>query len=113
MSYSCSNENIGKRVAELRKQHHLTQVQLADKIGITSKHLSEIERGITGISIDTQIELSSILNCSLDYLIKGEDYKSIDYIIPDSIVSILKSDNEQKTNLLVRYLELFNEIQNS
>ena len=56
MHSSSSNESIGKRVAELRKHQHYTQAQLANIIGITSKHLSEIERGVTGISIDTQVE---------------------------------------------------------
>lgn len=113
MTYSSSNENIGKRVARLRKQHKLTQTQLADRIGITSKHLSEIERGVTGISIDTQIELSSFLNCSIDYLIKGDDFKSIDSMIPDSIVSILKSNDESKKSLLIEYLLFFDRINNT
>ena len=113
MHSSSSNESIGKRVAELRKHQHYTQAQLANIIGITSKHLSEIERGVTGISIDTQVELSDTLNCSIDYLIKGDAYKSIDSLLPDSIVSILRSDDDAKKSLLIEYMMFFDRISNS
>ena len=56
MENPISNESIGKRVAALRKKQHLTQAQLADLVGATAKHISEIERGITGISIDMQVK---------------------------------------------------------
>ena len=89
MKYPISNENIGKRVATLRKQHNLSQAQLAEQIGSTSKHISEIERGVTGISIDTQVLLCEKLHCSLDFLIKGDEFRSVDAILPDPIVEIL------------------------
>ena len=43
MENPISNESIGKRVAALRKKQHLTQAQLADLVGATAKHISEIE----------------------------------------------------------------------
>lgn len=110
MSNQTTNESIGKRIARLRKLHHLTQAQLADQIGSTSKHVSEIERGITGISIDIQIQLSEKLHCSLDYLIKGEDYKSVDSFLPARIVEILRSQDVQEMNILMDYLNLYERI---
>ena len=44
MENPISNESIGKRVAALRKKQHLTQAQLADLVGATAKHISEIEQ---------------------------------------------------------------------
>ena len=88
MKNQSSNENIGKRIAKLRKQQHLTQAQLAEQIGASSKHISEIERGVTGISIDTQVLIAEKLSCSLDFLIKGEEYKSVDSLLPTGIVKI-------------------------
>ena len=37
---------IGKFIAECRKQKNLTQMQLAEKLGITDKAISKWERGI-------------------------------------------------------------------
>lgn len=105
-----SNENIGKRIASLRKRLHLTQAQLAEDIGCTSKHLSELERGITGVSIDIQVALSQRLNCSLDYLIKGQDFFSVDSYLPAAITETLKSNNEHEKSILIKYLELYEEL---
>ena len=104
-----SNENIGKRIAQLRK-FHLTQTQLAEQINTTSKHISEIERGVTGISIDTQVQLGEKLHCSLDYLIKGDEYESIDSILPSKINDILRSKDEKEIGLLLDYLKMYERI---
>lgn len=39
--------NIGTRISKLRHKHKLTQAQLSERLGITIKHLSESERGLT------------------------------------------------------------------
>ena len=38
---------LGQRLKLLRKDHNLTQENLAEKLGISVKHYSEVERGIT------------------------------------------------------------------
>lgn len=110
MKNEISNENIGRRIAKLRKQQNLTQAELAELICASSKHISEIERGVTGISIDTQVMLAEKLSCSLDYLIKGEEYKSVDTLLPSGIVSILQSQDEKEISLLLDYLKLYERI---
>lgn len=110
MKNQCSNENIGKRIAQLRKRQNLTQAALAEQIGATSKHISEIERGVTGISIDMQVQLSEKLFCSLDYLIKGKEFESVDSLIPPYIVDILHSQDEAEKALLLEYLKIYEKI---
>ena len=39
------NIKTGKLILSLRKSHHLTQKQLADKLGISDKAVSKWERG--------------------------------------------------------------------
>ncbi len=41
-----NQEKIGKFIAKCRKNHHLTQEQLAEKLGITYKDISKWECGI-------------------------------------------------------------------
>lgn len=62
---------LGQRLKLLRKDHNLTQENLAEKLGISVKHYSEVERGITGLSIENLIKVSNLFNVSLDYLLKG------------------------------------------
>lgn len=105
-----SNEEIGKRVATLRKRQHLTQDQLAEKVGVTSKHISEIERGVTGISIDLQIQLGEYLRCSMDYLIKGQEYINVDSLLPTKIIEILQSQDAYEIEILSEYLKIYKKI---
>lgn len=107
MDNQTSNECIGKRISELRKRQNLAQNKLADMIGTTPKHLSEIERGITGISIDVQVQLSEKLYCSIDYLVKGQEFQSIDSVLPPYIVEIVRSGKMDEIKLLTEYLNLY------
>ena len=40
-------ESIGRRIAELRKKANMTQMELADNMGITFQSISNWERGNT------------------------------------------------------------------
>lgn len=60
---------FGNRLRNLRKQRGKTQEQLAAAVNIGTVHLGNIELGKRGLSIDLMIELSNVLNVSLDYLI--------------------------------------------
>lgn len=64
---------IGKRIANARKLSGMTQEQLAHSIGFGVNHLSEIERGISGISVGKLMGLVKILNVSADYILFGKD----------------------------------------
>ena len=45
-------KDIGKRIAQLRKENKMTQLELSEALDISIKHMSEIERGITCLSIE-------------------------------------------------------------
>ena len=64
-------QEIGLRLKQIRKERHLTQEQISELLGISQKHYSEVERGITGLSVKHLIQISDILSISLDYLLKG------------------------------------------
>ncbi len=40
-------ENIGKRIREFRKKQNLTQVRLAEYIGVSDQAVSKWERGVS------------------------------------------------------------------
>lgn len=68
MDYS----SIGKRVKQRRKELNLTQTQIKAETGISSGNLSDIENGIKLPSTPTLLSLSQILNCSIDWILKGD-----------------------------------------
>ena len=63
---------IGKFIAECRKQKNLSQLQLAEQLGITDKAISKWERGISKPSSSIMLELCEILDISVNELLNGE-----------------------------------------
>ena len=63
---------IGKFIAECRKQKTLTQMQLAEKLGITDKAISKWERGIAMPDSSIMLEFCDILGISVNELLSGE-----------------------------------------
>ena len=63
---------IGRFIAECRKKGNLTQMQLAEKLGITDKAVSKWERGVAMPDTSIMLELCDILGISVNELLSGE-----------------------------------------
>ena len=63
---------IGRFIAECRKKANLTQMQLAEKLGITDKAISKWERGVAMPDTSIMLELCGILGISVNELLSGE-----------------------------------------
>ena len=63
---------IGRFIAERRKKASLTQMQLAEKLGITDKAISKWERGIAMPDTSIMLKLCDILGISVNELLCGE-----------------------------------------
>ena len=63
---------IGKFIADCRREKKLTQLQLAEKLGITDKAISKWERGIAMPDSSIMLALCSILGISVNELLSGE-----------------------------------------
>lgn len=56
------------RIRELRLASHLTQEQLADRLGITKQAVSQYERGVRQPDYEVLEALADFFNVDLDYL---------------------------------------------
>ena len=79
---------IGKFIAERRKKVNLTQMQLAEKLGITDKAISKWERGVSMPDTSIMLELCDILGISVNELLRGEK-------------SDMENDNQKNEQLLL------------
>lgn len=68
---------LSKRIYELRMSFGWTQVQLAQKIGVTKQTVSNWENDNIQPSIDMLVKLSNIFNVSTDYMLGLTPTKSI------------------------------------
>lgn len=74
--YAFRSVECGKRIQSSRKVKNLTRVQLAEQLNISFDHMRLTERGKRACSIDLLVDLSLILEVSLDYLILGKESKA-------------------------------------
>ena len=62
----------GKLISNLRREKHLTQKEVAQKLGICAKTVSKWETGRGFPDIHTVLELSKIFNVDISNLIEGK-----------------------------------------
>lgn len=62
---------IGNRIKSTRKQVGKTQEWLAEQIDVSVGYISQIERGITKINLETLGEICSILGGDMAYIVSG------------------------------------------
>ena len=64
--------NTGEIIKKLRKQHHLTQKEFADKLGVTYQAVSKWENGKNMPDITLLKEISNIFNIDIEELLTGK-----------------------------------------
>lgn len=64
-----SRKEIGERLRTLRQERRLTQVELAEMLGAHQASLSQIERGIRGLTLQQAVKLARSLRVSPDRLL--------------------------------------------
>lgn len=62
---------VGDRIQRQRLALHLTQQDVYEKLDISQNHYSRIENGHNGMSFEILIQISKILNISIDYILTG------------------------------------------
>lgn len=66
------------RIREIRKAKGLTLAQVAEKVGISTPHLSEVERGVKNLNNHLLVRIAGALKVEPDELIEGEPIPGLD-----------------------------------
>lgn len=61
---------LGRRIRECRIKHNYTQLQVAEQLLFSQKHIGNIERGDAKPSVDLLVRIANTLDVSLDYLLQ-------------------------------------------
>lgn len=96
---------IGLRIKNLRRAEGLSQEELAEKMGISSKYLSSIERGKENPTLDTLIKLANALKIEpseiFNFSHEGKSKKDLIAFI----TTLLKTKDEEKLKLAARLIK--------
>lgn len=94
---------IGKFIAECRKKNNLTQLQLAEKLGITDRAVSKWENGKAMPDSAIMLDLCKILKISVNDLLSGEEVGTMntyDEKLEKNLVEMVKQKEEMDKRLL-------------
>ena len=98
---------IGKFILNSRKEKGLTQEQLAEKLGVTSKSISRWENGNTMPDYSLLKELCNELDINVNELLSGEKIKGNDYMnkSEENLIKLRKQiDKRKKVLTIISYV---------
>ena len=92
---------IGSLLKELRKEHNLSQEQLADKFNVSSRSVSRWENGNTMPDISMMIELADFYDIDIRELLGGErKSEKMDEDLKETLVMVADYTEEDKNKIL-------------
>lgn len=94
------------RFKEIRKKRGLTQVELADELGIGQSTISQWERGVSMPEMATAKRAAMILNCSVGELLGDEDIKDAYNYEETGLIAKFRKLNELGKKQLVAHAEM-------
>lgn len=94
-----NQKDIGKFIAACRKEKNLTQVQLAEQLGITDRAVSKWETGNSMPDSSVMLDLCEILGITVNELLSGEAVHMENYEVKaDENLLALKQRDENNLN---------------
>jgi len=77
--------DIGAKIKKLRKSLGLTQEDLAERADLTKGFISQLERNLTSISVESLIQILNALDTDISEFFKESGPEKIVYSIKDRI----------------------------
>lgn len=92
---------IGKYIAAKRKALGMTQVQLADQLGMSDKSVSKWERGVCLPDVSVYTDLCAALGISLNEFLAGEDieHENIEKKAEENIMTVSRDSKKRSRKL--------------
>lgn len=106
-----NNKHIGNNIKKIRKERELSQIDLADKVGISRTYMSDIERGAKNASMKTIVNIANVLDVDISKIMgdtttvgKKEHIESLQ----NQLVQLPEKKYRFIIDLLENFLILFN-----
>jgi transcriptional regulator with XRE-family HTH domain len=100
MTESAVNENLGDRIARLRRAKGWNQRELGERIGTNGAQISKYERGDYLPRLDLLSRMGEAFNVSLDYLMTGRREPQRDLRLRERLEALETLPGPQRDNLI-------------
>lgn len=89
---------IGQQIRKIRKAHGFSQEELAERVNISTTHMSHIETGNTKLSLPVLVDIAAVLEVRTDDLLCSTTATSSTAL--DEIASILEGCSAQQSKVI-------------
>jgi transcriptional regulator with XRE-family HTH domain len=90
---------LGKRIKIVRQMRGLTQEELAEKVGLSPKYISGIERGVENPALDNLIRLAKVLGTEpYDLFLFGAS-EDTDKVLRKAVTKMVDEANQNQLQL--------------
>lgn len=91
---------IGQRIRKIRKARGLSQEQLAEKVGISTTHMSHIETANTKLSLSVFVDIAEALETQTDALLYDHSRESVSRSL-DEISELFTACDAKQARIIV------------
>lgn len=103
--------NLGQRIREERLKAHVTQEQLAERVGLNNSYISQVERGIKNPSLEAVVAIANALQITVDHLLSDiVSLKKTDGLL-DELVQVSQALDPDDLRYFVSITRMFVEHQ--
>ena len=91
---------IGQKIRKIRKAHGLSQEELAEKVNISTTHMSHIETGNTKLSLPVFVDIAAALEVRTDDLLDTAAATATTSTSLDEIAAVLERCTAQEAKVI-------------
>ena len=90
---------IGQKIRKIRKAHGLSQEDLAERVNISTTHMSHIETGNTKLSLHVLVDIAAALEVRTDDLLNDSTAVTTGSVL-DEIAAVLERCTTQEAKVI-------------
>lgn len=98
-------EAIGKKIAEIRIKHKLTQEKLAEMTNYSANHIAKLESARTNPSFNLLINIAKAMNIPLKDLFDFDEFKNTAYM-KKYLLNAINSSNDAQIKLIYKFTKI-------
>lgn len=99
--------SLGERIKTQRKYKGTTQEHFAEHLDVSVGYISQIERGITKVSLERLLDIAEYLECNTSFLLEGTALNDTNYLLKEFNELFQKFSTSEKKILIHLLREYF------
>lgn len=103
----CEKEFIGQKIKEFRKRKNISQAELAEKVGLSDKHIGRIEAGKYFPNFINFLNILEVLDIKLSEF--GFEIKAEKNSLREELIRLVYLSSEKEIQTYLRIIKILKE----